>query len=206
MIRLKFRILAILLASAMLFLFNTTSFAQQSSGNNWVFLELRADLPELQNAGHYSVFIDPATPLPSTERGTAATAGWLGIYHRAWGVGLWQVGFTEDMYGVRFFVESLWNPVNCTAGTSYFYGYGCLGGVNEWATLDSFRMVELYNDGAGTWYARVYNNQGQYIEVGNTYSGFNFAAEIEVVSEEAYNTASDPHVMLRYYHYHHDKL
>lgn len=199
---LRLAAIAILLTLALTLVFNSSSLAMSGDGNDQVVAWLRNDLAGVNNAQNYMMYLVPASPLPSTPREVATSYGYLGVDAGPNQTHFLQVGFTEDVYALRWFVFSYDYGITCTRGHLYFNGYGCLGDPNDFATLDSFQMVQMDTDLHGTWHAFLYNTQGQGVDVAHIYFGSNTAYNVFTSSEEMWTTQSDPGIMVRYYHFH----
>ncbi len=74
----KLRFAAILLAFALTAVFNSASFAQGGNPSDQVVVWLRNDWPEANNAQNFALWLDPATPQPSSW--AAYSYGYLGAY------------------------------------------------------------------------------------------------------------------------------
>jgi hypothetical protein len=204
MSHLKLRLATILLALALTAVFNSPSSAAGVSGSDQVVAWLRYDLAEANNAQNFALWIDPATPQPSSW--AARSVGYLGAFVGSDYSKFIQVGYQIDPTGVQWFAESDTPGIVCDRGHGYTTrngGAGCNGNYNDYASLDQFHMIQLDTNLNGTWQVFVYNAQGQGVQVAHKYFGTNTLYRMYTSSEESYqDQPSDPFIMVRYFHFH----
>jgi hypothetical protein len=201
MSHMKYRLAAILLALTLTVAINSLSFAQESSNSDQTTVELVNNIYEVNNAQNFALWIDPATPKPSSW--AAASFGYLGAFLGSDESEFFQVGYNIDPTGVRWFAWSNTPGIACDHGYIWYSGggVGCYGDYNSYASLDAFHMIQLDTNLNGTWQAFVYDAQGRGIQVAHKYFGTNVLYKMYTSSEESWNS-SDPYIMVRYYHFH----
>jgi hypothetical protein len=201
MSHLKLRFVAIFLTLAIMAVIHSTSTAAGVSGSDQVVVYLRNDWAEANNAQNFRMWIDPATPQPSSW--AAYSYGYLGAWVGSGYTNFIQVGYNIRPDGVRWFAWSNGPGIVCDRGSPEWNNWGCVGALGDYASLDQFHIIQLNTNLNGTWQAFVYDAQGRGVKVAHKYFGTNVLYQMYTSSEESYtDQPADPFIMVRYYHFH----
>ncbi|MEA3440469.1 MAG: hypothetical protein U9R58_09310 [Chloroflexota bacterium] len=176
-----------------------------AAGNSFIVGDLRVDLPDVYNAKDYRVHL-LAGDKPSTGDIRDFSTAWLGIflgqYDGSPGSGQFsQVGLRATRDGIQWFVYA--EPgVYCYRGSNPDPSH-CYGDYSDIVTIGGWHQVRLYKGASeGYWYARVYDEYGNYSTVARINSQSNRIYLARSDTEEGYYESSDPFITLQFYHWH----
>jgi hypothetical protein len=197
-------LVACLLALSICFAF-VNSDAQ--AGNDFIYTELRVDLPIVYSARDYKVLIGSMNGLPSGPY----TSAWLGL-ELATNPGLFgkqfsQVGIMTNNQGVYWFVYA--EPgVQCLRGN---YGWwdsnagkylGCYGDYNDLVSPNQYFPVELVTYQEGYWIARITDQNGLPHDLAKIWTDSVYTHRANVNMEEGYSQSQDPFLLAQFVFWH----
>jgi hypothetical protein len=179
-----------------------------ADGNDFVYGELRVDLPEIYNAKDYQVdLLAEAGPSNSSNGYTTA---WLSIHldnqAGTFGQKFTQVGLLTDQNGVYWFVYSE-AGVSCLQGSVFWRDnnqvpIGCRGNLYHWVSINTWHTVELVKYSTNSyWIARVYDADGHGLDMAAIFSSNTRIYRANSTTEEAYLGSTDPNMQAKFHHH-----
>lgn len=174
------------------------------AGNDFVYGELRIDLPQIKYAGAYDLILYAAADTRPSASGDFTTA-WLSLnLANESGVGgaqFSQVGLITRPDGLRWFVYA--EPgVTCHRGTPNYGSLGCQGAVGDIVAVGNYYRVELRRVSPSTWHAMIYDTYSNPYVLATINSNSTTIYRAAAVTEQGYSSSNNPYTPAYYYHYH----